>query len=171
MKRTHHPFVLTALALSFAGTSEAQTTAQQTAKGSSETQPTTLPSVTVTANPLGSDLFELVQPTSVLCGQHLLLNRSRTVGETLSNLPGVNSTYFGPNASRPVIRGFDGDRVRIMQNGVGTLDVSSLSPDHAVSVDPLVIQRVEVVRGPATLLYGGNAIGGVVNLLDNRIPQ
>ncbi|MDB5925169.1 MAG: TonB-dependent receptor [Betaproteobacteria bacterium] len=172
MKRTHHPFVMTALALTFAGTSEAQTTSgPQISKSSSETQPTTLPNVVVTGNPLGSNLFELVQPTSTLSGEGLLLNRSSTLGETLSNLPGVNSTYFGPNASRPVIRGFDGDRVRIMQNGVGTLDVSALSPDHAVTVDPLIVQRAEVVRGPATLLYGGNAIGGVVNLLDNRIPQ
>ncbi|MEN3351921.1 MAG: iron complex outerrane recepter protein [Betaproteobacteria bacterium] len=171
MIRSYYPFVMTSLALAV-GTAEAQTTSgPQTPKSSTETQPRTLPSVVVTGNPLGSDLFELVQPTSTLSGEVLLLNRSSTLGETLSNLPGVNSTYFGPNASRPVIRGFDGDRVRIMQNGVGTLDVSALSPDHAVTVDPLIIQRAEVVRGPATLLYGGNAIGGVVNLLDNRIPQ
>jgi iron complex outermembrane receptor protein len=171
MKQDMNSFVWGALALALAGTAEAQTTGQQVTKQPGDVPTTTLPDVVVTGNPLGSELFELVQPTSVLTGQELLLNRSSTLGETLSNVPGVNSTYFGPNASRPVIRGFDGDRVRIMQNGVGTLDVSSLSPDHAVTVDPLIIERAEVVRGPATLLYGGNAIGGVVNVLDNRIPQ
>jgi len=101
----------------------------------------------------------------------LSFRQESTLGETLSKLPGVSSTYFGPNSSRPVIRGLDGDRIRIMQNGVGMLDVSSLSPDHATAVDPLLIDRVEVVRGPAALMYGGAAVGGVVNTLDNRIPQ
>jgi iron complex outermembrane receptor protein len=130
-----------------------------------------LPQIVVTANPLGSALFELVSPVSVLSGKDLLFRQESTLGETLSKLPGVSSTYFGPNASRPVIRGLDGDRVRIMQNGVGMLDVSALSPDHATTVDPLVVDRIEVVRGPAALMYGGAAVGGVVNTLDNRIPQ
>jgi iron complex outermembrane receptor protein len=125
----------------------------------------------VTGNPLGSELFDLAPPVSVLQGQDLLLRRRSTLGETLDGLPGVSSTYFGPNASRPVIRGLDGDRIRILQNGAGVLDASSLSFDHAVSVDPLVIERAEVVRGPAALLYGGTAVGGVVNVIDNRIPQ
>jgi len=127
--------------------------------------------VVVTANPLGSALFDLVSPVSVLSGKELSFRQESTLGETLSKLPGISSTYFGPNASRPVIRGLDGDRVRIMQNGVGTLDVSALSPDHATAVDPLVVDRIEVVRGPAALMYGGAAVGGVVNTLDNRIPQ
>jgi iron complex outermembrane receptor protein len=130
-----------------------------------------LPEVVVTANPLGSDTFELVPPVSVLRGRDLLHRRSSTLGETLSDLPGVGSSYFGPNASRPVIRGLDGDRVRILQNGVGMLDASSASADHAVAADPLVVDRIEVVRGPATLLYGGSAVGGVVNVIDNRVPQ
>jgi iron complex outermembrane receptor protein len=134
-------------------------------------QPIELPAVVVTANPLGSGLFELVPPVSVLGGRELSLRRESTLGETLNGLPGVSSTYFGPNASRPVIRGLDADRIRLMQNGLGMLDVSALSPDHAVPLDPLVIDRVEVVRGPAALLYGGSAVGGVVNALDNRIPQ
>ncbi|MCE9551114.1 MAG: TonB-dependent receptor [Betaproteobacteria bacterium] len=129
-----------------------------------------LPQIVVTANPLGSALFELVSPVSVLSGRDLSFRQESTLGETLSKLPGVSSTYFGPNASRPVIRGLDGDRVRIMQNGVGILDVSALSPDHATTVDPLVVDRIEVVRGPAALMYGGAAVGGVVNTLDNRIP-
>ena len=129
-----------------------------------------LPQIVVTANPLGSALFELVSPVSVLSGKELSFRQESTLGETLSKLPGVSSTYFGPNSSRPVIRGLDGDRVRIMQNGVGMLDVSALSPDHATAVDPLVVDRIEVVRGPAALMYGGAAVGGVVNTLDNRIP-
>ncbi|MEO6421507.1 MAG: Plug domain-containing protein, partial [Candidatus Nitrotoga sp.] len=126
-------------------------------------EPVLLPSVVVTANPLGSALFDLVSPVSVLSGKDLSFRQESTLGETLSKLPGISSTYFGPNASRPVIRGLDGDRVRIMQNGVGMLDVSALSPDHATTVDPLVVDRIEVVRGPAALMYGGAAVGGVVN--------
>lgn len=134
-------------------------------------KPTELPPVVVTANPIGSDLFELVIPISVLDGPELTLRRSSTLGETLNGLPGVSSTYYGPNASRPVIRGLDGDRIRILNNGVGVLDASSLSFDHDVAVEPLVIERAEVVRGPAALFFGGNAVGGVVNVIDNRIPQ
>lgn len=130
-----------------------------------------LPPVVVTGNPLGSDLFELVQPISVLGGEALFQLRRSTLGETLNSLPGVSSTYFGPNASRPVIRGLDSDRIRILQNGTGVLDASALSFDHAVAVDPMVVERAEVVRGPAALLYGGSAVGGVVNVIDNRIPQ
>jgi len=136
-----------------------------------ENEPILLPPIVVTANPLGSALFDLVSPVSVLSGKDLSFRQESTLGETLSKLPGISSTYFGPNASRPVIRGLDGDRVRIMQNGVGMLDVSALSPDHATTVDPLVVDRIEVVRGPAALMYGGAAVGGVVNSLDNRIPQ
>jgi iron complex outermembrane receptor protein len=133
--------------------------------------PTELPPVVVTGNPLGSELFELVQPVSVLSGKTLFQLRRSTLGETLNGLPGVSATGFGPNASRPVIRGLDSDRVRILQNGTGVLDASSLSFDHAVAVDPMVVERAEVVRGPAALLYGGSAVGGVVNVIDNRIPQ
>lgn len=141
------------------------------AQGANSSQATDLAPVVVTANPLGSGLFDLVAPVSVLGGQDLTLRRESTLGETVANLPGVSSTYFGPNASRPVIRGLDADRIRILQNGTGMLDVSALSPDHATAVDPLVVDRIEVVRGPAALLYGGTAVGGVVNVLDNRIPQ
>jgi iron complex outermembrane receptor protein len=136
-----------------------------------KTSPVTLPEVVVTGNPLGSDLFELAAPVSVLQGDALFLQRRSTLGETLNGLPGVESTGFGPNSSRPVIRGLDGDRIRVLQNGAGVLDASSLSFDHAVSIDPLVIDRAEVVRGPAALFYGGSAVGGVVNVIDNRIPQ
>lgn len=126
-----------------------------------------LPEVTVTGNPLGST--ELTVPATQLGGDALLLRQKSTLGETLDGLPGVSSTYFGPNASRPIIRGLDGDRIRILQNSGASIDASGLSFDHAVPVDPLVVERVEVLRGPGALQYGGSAVGGVVNLIDHRI--
>ena len=122
----------------------------------------------ITGNPLGSS--QLAAPTTVLEGDDLTLQQQGSLGETLNKQPGVSSSYFGPGASRPIIRGLDGDRIRILRNGVGALDASSLSYDHAVPLDPVNVERVEIVRGPAALLYGGNAIGGVVNTFDNRIP-
>jgi iron complex outermembrane receptor protein len=124
--------------------------------------------VTVTGNPLGAD--ELIAPTTSLANDALLMRAESTLGETLDGLPGVGSTYFGPNASRPTIRGQGGDRIRILQNGGNAPDASTLSDDHAVPVDALVIDRIEVLRGPSALQYGGSAVGGVVNVLDNRIP-
>ncbi|ACT49100.1 TonB-dependent receptor [Methylotenera mobilis] len=130
-----------------------------------------LPTVSVTSNPLGVASDELVVPVAVISGRELSLKRESTLGETLNGIPGVSATQFGPNASRPVIRGLDGERVRIMQNGTSILDASSLSFDHAVGVDPLIIEQIDVVRGPAALLYGGSAVGGVVNAIDHRIPK
>jgi len=127
--------------------------------------------VVTTASPLARAGDEISQPTSVLGGAALDAHRQATLGETLAGQPGVDSTYFGPGASRPVIRGLGGDRIRVLTGGVGTIDASVISPDHAVSLDPLLIERVEVVRGPASLLYGGGAIGGVVNVIDGRIPE
>ena len=130
-----------------------------------------LDTVPVTGNPLGVGSDDMVVPVSVIGGRELSLRRQGTLGETLNGIPGVTATQFGPNASRPVIRGLDGERVRIMQNGVGVLDASSLSFDHAVGIDPLIIEQIDVVRGPAALLYGGSAMGGVVNAIDHRIPK
>ena len=135
-----------------------------------ETTRIELPSLAVTGNPLGLDADQLIVPVTILNGRELSLKRESTLGETLNGIPGISSTNFGPNASRPVIRGLDAERVRIMQNGVGVVDASSLSFDHAVSVDPLVIEQIDVIRGPAALLYGGSAVGGVVNAVDHRIP-
>ncbi|MBA3597817.1 MAG: TonB-dependent receptor [Methylibium sp.] len=133
------------------------------------TPPAALPPVVITGNPLGSD--SLATPASVLTGPGLVLRRASSLGETLSGLPGVSSSWFGPNANRPVIRGQDGERIRVLGNGGATLDASALSFDHAVPIEPLVVERLEVLRGPAALLYGGSAIGGVVNAIDNRIPK
>lgn len=137
-----------------------------------ENQPTTtLKPIVVTANPLGRSADELTQPVTVLAGDDLLKKLQPTIGETLSQELGIRSTYFGPNASRPVIRGLDGDQIQILQNGVGNLDASAASVDHNVAIDPLSVERIEVIRGPAALLYGSKAVGGVVNVIDNRIPD
>lgn len=129
----------------------------------------TLAPVTVTGNPLGAT--DLIVPTVQYAGEDLLLRSQTTLGETLDGTPGVSSTYFGPNASRPVIRGLDGDRIRLLNNGAATTDLSGLSYDHAVTIDPLTVERIEVLRGPGALQYGGSAAGGVVNVIDNRIPR
>lgn len=129
----------------------------------------TLPEITITGNPLGA--VDLIAPAVSYTGPALLLRQGTTLGETLDGTPGVSSTYFGPNASRPVIRGLDGDRIRILGNGGATIDASGLSYDHAVPSDPISVERIEVLRGPGALLYGGSAVGGVVNVIDNRIPR
>jgi iron complex outermembrane receptor protein len=125
--------------------------------------------VVITGNPLGREPG--AQAVTSLSGSGLTLRRGATLGDTLDGLPGVAASGFGPNASRPVIRGLDGDRVRLLDNSGASVDASNLSFDHAVALDPLVAERIEVLRGPAALLYGGNATGGVVNLIDNRIPR
>jgi iron complex outermembrane recepter protein len=129
----------------------------------------TLAPVVVTGNPLGSN--ELIAPTEQLGDAELRQRSQSTLGETLNGLPGVSSTYFGPNASRPVIRGLDGDRIAVLNNGGPSTDLSSLSYDHAMTMDPLLIERVEVLRGPGVLEYGGSAVGGVVNVIDGRIQR
>ncbi len=164
-----HALVI-ALGAVFAPVLQAQPTAPEpAAAASAPAKVTTLKEVVVTGNPLRST--ELAAPVSVLSGDALVLRRAGTLGETLNGLPGVSSSYFGPNANRPVIRGLDGDRVRVLSNAGASLDASSLSFDHAVPIDPLVVERIEVLRGPGALLYGGSAVGGVVNALDNRIPK
>ena len=133
--------------------------------------PSTTPSlgeVIVTDTPITN--VSTVLPAQQYSGTGLLLRTQRSLGETLSATPGVASTYFGPNASRPIIRGLDADRVRILNNGGRSADVSELSFDHAVPVEPLTIERIELLRGPATLLYGGQT-SGVVNLISNRIAR
>ena len=125
--------------------------------------------VVVTGNPLSQR--ELAAPVQALSGDALTLKRGASLGDTLDGLAGVGSTYFGPNSNRPTMRGLDGDRVRMLSNSGASVDASSLSFDHALPVDPLVLTRVEVLRGAAALQYGGNAIGGVVNAIDNRIPR
>jgi iron complex outermembrane recepter protein len=156
--------VLSALLLSSTHGAIAQT---QTTTDDKKTE-----KIIVIGNPLAAtDARDVVSPVELLSGNDLLLKRANTLGETVNGLLGVSSTWFGPNAGRPVIRGLDGDRVRVLTNLGASFDASSLSFDHNPAIDPLAIERVEVLRGPATLLYGGTAIGGVVNVIDNRIPS
>lgn len=131
----------------------------------------TLDALVVTANRSGQTLFEQIQPATVLDGKDLLLNLEPTLGQTLDREPGVSSTYFGPGSSRPILRGLGDDRIRILQNGTSLLDVANVSPDHAITADPLSISKVEIIRGPASILYGPNTIGGVVNVIDTRIAE
>jgi iron complex outermembrane recepter protein len=108
---------------------------------------------------------------SVLDEAELTREVRQSIGETLARQPGVSATSFGPTASAPVLRGLSGDRVRVLTDGIGTLDLSSSGPDHAVAINPLTAERIEVLRGPSALLFGSSAIGGVVNVIDTRIPR
>jgi iron complex outermembrane receptor protein len=121
--------------------------------------------------PLTRDEASVVQPASVLRGDELRRRQASSLGDTLDRLPGVQSGGMGPGASRPVIRGQDAPRVRVLDNGLGSMDVSSISPDHAATVETLGATQVEVLRGPATLIHGGGAIGGLVNVVTKRIPR
>ena len=125
----------------------------------------------ITASPFVESKAELVVPATELSGNALQKSIQSNLGATLDGQAGVHSTYYGPGAGRPVIRGFDGDRIRILSHGVDTFDVSQTSPDHGVSIEPLFADEIEVIRGPATLLYGNAAIGGVVNVLGKELPR
>jgi iron complex outermembrane recepter protein len=131
---------------------------------------TRLESLVVTGTLDPKTAFDTAQGVAVLDEYELNRRRAQTLGETLSGLTGVSSTYFGPGASRPIIRGLGGDRIRVLSDGIGTFDLSTLSPDHAVGVESSLARRVEILRGPACLLYGNSAVGGVVNVIDGRIP-
>lgn len=108
---------------------------------------------------LGRSQADLLAGTSVVSGEDLARELKPTIGETLSHQPGVSATSFGPNASRPVLRGFQGERVRVLADGIGSFDVSNTSVDHAVVINPLTADRIEVLRGPSALLFGSSAIG------------
>lgn len=114
---------------------------------------------------------DVLSGTSIVSDKELTRDLKPTIGETLAKLPGVSASSFGPNASKPILRGFQGDRIRVLSDGIGSVDVSNTSADHAVIIDPLLAERIEVLRGPAALLYGSSAVGGVVNVIDTRIPR
>ena len=130
---------------------------------------TTSDEIVVTA-PLEGSRIESLQGIDVLRRDDVVDNLTGGLGETVANLPGVTSTFYGAGASRPVIRGLGDDRVRVLENGIGAIDAASASPDHAPTADGLDAERIEVLRGAAALAYGGNAIGGVVNVIDQSIP-
>ncbi|MGA0027702.1 MAG: TonB-dependent receptor [Steroidobacteraceae bacterium] len=131
--------------------------------------PDVLREIVITATPIAEGLATTSQAVGVLAGDELLLKLEPTLGETVAGEPGVHSTYFGPGSSRPVIRGLGGDRVQVLTDGLPTLDVSGLSEDHAIAIDPALSEQVEIIRGPATLLYGTGASGGIVNVVTNRL--
>ena len=124
----------------------------------------------IVSMPIHKKTAETNLPVTVLTGDELRRAAASSIGETLGSKPGIASASFGPGVGRPVVRGQQGPRSITLQNGTSSADVSSLSPDHAVGVEPLLADSIEVLRGPSTLLYGGGAIGGVVNVIDNRIP-
>lgn len=130
-----------------------------------------LEEVIVTALAVRSSVDDAIQPVDVLSGDALQTQLSSSIGETLAKQPGITATYFGPTASRPVIRGLSGERVQMLEDSISALDVSSLSEDHAVSIEDSLATQIEIVKGPAALLYGSGAVGGVVNILTNRIPE
>jgi iron complex outermembrane recepter protein len=129
-----------------------------------------LSAVQVTASPGGADPRNVAQSTSEISGQALSRALGASLAQTLSGEPGLSVRYNGPAATAPVIRGLTGERILVLQDGDRTADLSSAAPDHGVSIDPLAAQRIEVVRGPASLLYGNQALGGVVNVISNDIP-
>lgn len=131
--------------------------------------PVALDQFVTLASPFPRNQVDLAQSTTVLSGRPLLLRQQATLGETLAQETGIHASAYGPGASRPVIRGLDGERILILENGTALLDASTVSPDHAVGVEPFLVERIEVVRGPASLLYGSAAVGGVVNVISHRI--
>ncbi|MCA6320742.1 MAG: TonB-dependent receptor plug domain-containing protein, partial [Phenylobacterium sp.] len=136
-----------------------------------QSEPSTVDELVVTAAPYAVSLDTITTSVNLLSAEEISLAPPAGIGDLLSGLPGLRSTAYGPGASRPVIRGLAGPRVLLLQNGVGMVDASSLSPDHAVPTEAGQASRIEVLRGPSTLAYGGSGIGGVVNVLDDRVPS
>jgi iron complex outermembrane receptor protein len=158
--------LLTGAVLSALASLSASACAQTAAAGT-----TTLPAVTVTAAPFDNDVDQqLLAPASVLRGDALRNKLGNSLGDTLSQELGVSASAFGAGASRPIIRGLEGPRVKILQNGMSIMDASALSNDHAVGGEAATARQIEILRGPAALLYGSGAIGGVVNIVNDRIP-
>lgn len=145
-----------------AGAAAAQTAHQEV---------TEVDQVVVTAAPFSVTEQALTANVDVIDEEDLITAPPQSLGDLVSGLPGVRSTSFAPGASRPVIRGLAGPRVQVLVNGVGAIDASQVSPDHQVAADPAEAKRIEILRGPSTLAYGGSAIGGVVNVMDDRIPE
>jgi len=144
--------------------------AQDPADGHDHPTARTLDTIEVTATPLRNAIDDLARPVEVLTGDELLSRKAGTLGETVERLPGVQSSYFGAGVGRPIIRGQDGPRVQVLNGGTGSLDVSTISVDHAVTIEPFLADQIEVLKGPAVLLYGSGAIGGAVNVVDGRVP-
>lgn len=135
-----------------------------------QSTPLRLSNVVVTATPSGGDPLGITQSTADLGGKELARTLSTSLAQTLASEPGMAVRYNGPAASMPVIRGLTGERILVLQDGERSGDLSAAAPDHGTTIDPLAADRIEVVRGPASLLYGSSALGGVVNVISNDIP-
>ncbi|MDQ2703338.1 MAG: TonB-dependent receptor [Pseudomonadota bacterium] len=164
-------FIALALVLGVSGLSQASDNPTGQSDPRHDPKAKTLEAVEVTATPLPDTAESLAVPVEVLAGARLDEAKASSLGETVNKLPGVQSSYFGPGVGRPIVRGFDGARVQVLSDGLGSGDVSTVSADHAVSIEPFLADQIEVLKGPATLLYGSGAIGGAVNVVDGRIPE
>ena len=141
------------------------------AEAQDEGHRTELETVTIKASPFERSADELAQPVDVLYGEALDRKRGNTLGETLDGQLGVSSADFGPGVGRPVIRGQGGPRVLMLENGIASMDASSVSGDHAVAIDPSHAEQIEIIKGPATLIYGSAASAGVINVVNGRLPR
>ncbi|UXI67084.1 TonB-dependent receptor [Tahibacter amnicola] len=161
-----------AMAASFSSALQAETAADAaTDKPPRDHAAHQLDAVQVTAMPIQQDAETVIAPVSVLSGAELDDAKAATLGETVAREAGVQTTFFGAGVGRPVIRGMEGARVGVLSNGSGSGDVSTVSQDHAVAIDPFLADQIEILKGPATLLYGSGAIGGAVNVVDGRIAE
>nr|WP_294981348.1 TonB-dependent receptor [uncultured Pseudomonas sp.] len=164
LQRPAPSLLATALALALASPAAFAETA-------SDAQTKDLEAVVVTASPLKGNAESVATPVDVLYGEDLDKAKAGTLGETVAKLPGVQTTYFGTGVGRPIIRGQEGPRVQVLSGGIGSMDASTVSADHAVSIEPFLADQIEVLKGPATLLFGSGAIGGAVNVVDGRLPD
>ena len=141
------------------------------ASGAAKAGAKELDAIVVTASPLGERADQTAQPVAVVSGKRLTDLAGAQAGSAVEHLPGVQASFFGAGVSRPIIRGLEGSRVQVLSSGIASMDASSFSPDHAVSIEPFLADQIEVLKGPATLLYGPGAIGGIVNIADGRLPE
>jgi iron complex outermembrane receptor protein len=169
-RRARRNLLAAALVLALPLAAQAADDGSQSSDPRHET-PTDLDAVIVTANPLLNTAEDLIQPAEVLSGSQLDAAKAATLGETIGKLPGVQSSFFGAGVGRPILRGLDGPRVAVLSGGLATQDVSTVSQDHNVAIEPFLADQIEVLKGPATLLYGSGAIGGLVNVVDGRIAE
>ena len=161
--------LLTGMGAAHAQAAPDSTTGAPPAATAAATTPLLAP-VTVSASGLQLGVSDMTTPVTVLEGDEHVRRREATLGETLSSEPGITSSHFGAGASRPIIRGMDGPRVKVLSDGAELHDASAISPDHAVVSEPLLATQIEVLRGPSALVYGSGAVGGVVNVLDAKVP-
>ncbi len=161
---------LTAISIALVSPANAQQASESTASSTAQDDDFHTDKEIVVTAPYVERL-DILSGTSALSGENLAAEAQGQIGDILTSLPGVSATSFSPGASRPVLRGFQGNRVAVLTDGIGNIDASNTSADHAVTIDALTTERIEVLRGPAVLLFGGQAVGGAVNVIDKRIPR